>query len=213
MRYNAQPNWAVEVFMRKFVIVIVVGCLMLLSYSCSSQKQQTDAQPQAEYRTTATIKDIMDSMVDPGADYIWESVETVVSAKGVEEKAPHTDEEWKEVRRRAIMLLEATNLLQIPGRQVAKPHEKSENPGIELEPEQIENLINKDRAAWINYAHGLHDATMEAFKAIEAKDSEKLLDVGNRIDEACEKCHLQYWYPDEKRPESAPSLRDQSSKP
>src|SRR5262252_3593924 len=106
MRYNAQPNWAVEVFMRRFGIVIVIGSLMFLSYSCSSQKQQTEAQqPQAEYRTTATIKDIMDSMVDPGADYIWESVETVVSAKGVEEKAPHTDEDWKEVRRHAIMLM------------------------------------------------------------------------------------------------------------
>ena len=191
--------------MRKSVIVIVVGSLMLLSYSCSSQKQQTEAQPQVEYRTTATIKDIMDSMVDPGADYIWESVETIVSAKGVEEKAPHTDEEWKEVRRRAIMLLEATNLLQIPGRHVAKPGEKAEDPKVELGPEQIEELINKDRASWIKHAHGLHDATVEALKAIDAKDAEKLQDVGAGIDEACEKCHLQYWYPNEKRPAEAPS--------
>ena len=197
--------------MKTFIVVTLAIFLLVFCASCSQRSQQ---QPQAEYRTTATVKDIMDSMVDPGADFIWESVATVISAKGVEDRAPHTDEEWKQVRRRAIMLMEATNLLQIPGRQVAKPHEKSENPGIELEPEKIEELINKDRAAWIKYTHGLHDATMEAFKAIEAKDSEKLLDVGNSIDEACEKCHLQYWYPDEKRPESAPSLRDQkSSKP
>jgi len=194
--------------MRKSAIVIVVGSLMLLSYSCSSQKQQTETtQPQAEYRLTATIKDIMDSMVDPGADYIWESVETIVSAKGVEEKAPHTDEEWKEVRRRAIMLLEATNLLQIPGRHVAKPGEKAEDPKVELGPDQIEELINRDRASWIKYAHGLHDAAMDALKAIEAKDAEKLQDVGAAIDEACEKCHLQYWYPNEKRPAEAPSER------
>src|SRR5215470_5954495 len=196
--------------MKTFFVVTLAIFLLVFCASCSQRSQE---QPQAEYRTTSTIKDIMDSMVDPGADFIWESVATVISAKGDEDRAPHTDEEWKEVRRRAIMLMEATNLLQIPGRLVAKPHEKSENPGIELEPEKIEELINKDRPAWIKYAHGLHDATMEALKAIEEKDSEKLLDVGNRIDEACEKCHLQYWYPDEKRPESAPSLRDQSSKP
>jgi hypothetical protein len=117
--------------MKKFIVVTLANLLLVFGTSCSRQPEQ---QPQAEYRTTATIKDIMDSIVDPSADFIWESVATVISAKGTEERAPHTDEEWKEVRRRAIMLLEATNLLQIPGRQVAKPHEKSENPGIELEP-------------------------------------------------------------------------------
>src|SRR5262245_10229802 len=156
--------------MKTFIVVTLAIFLLVFCASCSQRSQQ---QPQAEYRTTATVKDIMDSMVDPGADNIWDSVETVVSAKGVEEKAPHTDEEWKEVRRHAIMLMEATNLLQIPGRHVAKPGEKAEDPKVELAPEQIEDMINKDRAAWIKYAHGLHDATMEAFKAIEEKDAAK----------------------------------------
>ena len=196
--------------MRTFPTLTLIGALLLLCNSCASPK--TAPASQAEYRPTATVKDIMDSMVDPGSDYIWDSVETVVSAKGVEEKAPHTDEEWKEVRRHAIMLLEATNLLQIPGRHVAKAGEKADDPKVELAPEQIEDMINKDRAAWIKYAHGLHDATMEALKAVEAKDKDKLLDVGNGIDEACEKCHLQYWYPNENKPQSAPSQRDASTK-
>ena len=184
--------------------------VLLFGAGCSAQQpQQPQAppQPQAEYRTTATVKDIMDALVDPGSDYIWDSVETVVSAKGTVEKAPHTDEEWKEVRNHALMLLEATNLLQIPGRHVAKPGEKADDPKVELSPDQIEEAINKDRAAWIKYAHGLHDATMEAFKAIEAKDSEGLLNAGDGIDNACEKCHLQYWYPNENKPQSAPSER------
>jgi len=190
---------------------VLAGVVTIFSNSCAQQKPQSQQLLAEEYRTTASVKDIMDSMVDPGADYIWGSVETVVSAKGVEEKAPHTDEEWKNVRRHAIMLMEATNLLQIPGRHVAKPGEKADDPKVELAPEQIEEMINKDRASWIKYAHGLHDAAMEAFKAIEAKDKDKLLDVGNGIDEACEKCHLQYWYPNERKPESAPSQRESSS--
>lgn len=194
--------------MRKSLFIASAGVLLLLG-ACASQQTQPQAQQQAqpEFRTTATIKDIMDALVDPGSDYIWDSVETVVSAKGVEEKAPHTDEDWKEVRNHAIMLLEATNLLQIPGRHVAKSGEKSENPDVELGPDQIEELINKDRASWIKYAHGLHDATLDAFKAIEAKDKDKLLDAGDGIDNACEKCHLQYWYPNERKPEQAPSPR------
>jgi hypothetical protein len=139
----------------------------------------------------------MDSIVDPSSDYIWDSVETVVSADGIEEKAPKTDEDWKEVRRRAIQLMEATNLLRMPGRQVAHPGEKADDPKVELAPEQIQAMIDKDRATWIKYAQGLHEATMATFKAIEAKDAEGLLNTGDGIDNACENCHKHYWYPDD----------------
>ena len=66
----------------------------------------------------------MDSMVDPSADYIFESVAQIADEHGITDKAPHTDEEWKEVRRRAVQLLEAPNLLVIRGRKVARPGEE-----------------------------------------------------------------------------------------
>src|SRR5215470_1238950 len=173
--------------MRKYFFIASALTLILVA-ACAQQKQETQApkEVQPEYQITATVKDIMDSLVDPGSDVLWDSVETVVSAKGTEEKAPHTDEEWKNVRNHAIMLLEATNLLLVPGRHVAKPGEKADDPKVELAPEQIEELINKDRASWIKYAHGLHDATMESMKAIERKDAEGLLNTGDGIDKACE---------------------------
>jgi len=176
--------------------VLVLSALLFLVNACAPAGQKT-APSQPEFRTTATIKDIMDSIVDPSADELWNSVATTVDAKGVHDKFPQNDEEWKAVRRNAIRLLEASNLLLIPGRQVAKSGEKSENPGIELEPEQMQALIDKDRETFSKLAHGLHDRVMVAFKAIEAKDKEALLDSGDGIDQACENCHLKYWYPDE----------------
>jgi hypothetical protein len=143
------------------------------------------------------VKDLMDSVVDPNADFIWNSIATTVSAAGIEEKAPKTDEEWKEVRRHAISLLEASNLLLVPERHVAQSGEKSENPGIELSPEEIEVLINKDRAEWTKLALTLHDAVMPSLKAIDEKSPERLLEAGDTIDRACEGCHLRYWYPND----------------
>jgi len=168
--------------------------------ACSRPEPVLPASPQPEFRPTATIKDIMDSIVDPSADELWESVATTVDATGVHDKYPQTDEEWKAVRRDAIRLLEGSNLLLIPGRHVAKAGEKSENPGIELEPEQMEALINQDRATFSQLAHNLHDSVMVSFKAIEARDKEALLASGAGIDEACEKCHMKYWYPNDVRP-------------
>ena len=182
----------------------VAGGALIVAAACTpkaeapantSAKPATQSTATADFRTTATIKDIMDSVVDPSADYIWDSVSTIVTRKGTEERRPRTDMEWKEVRRRAIALVEATNLLIMDGRKVARPGEKSENPGIELGPEEIQGLIDADHASLIKFAHGLHDAGMKALAAIDKKDADALSDSGEAIDEACEQCHLKYWYP------------------
>jgi cytochrome c556 len=179
--------------MRTYLLLLPATLLLLVA--CTAP--QPAAQPQGDYRINATLKDIMDSMVDPGADYIWESVATTVSEKGIEEKLPRTDEEWTQVRRHAIMLQEAANLLLMPGRRVAEEGVKSENPNIELEPHQIEALINGDRKSFVDFAHALQDTVTPVLKAVDAKDAEGLLNAGDGIDRACENCHLKYWYPEE----------------
>jgi hypothetical protein len=189
-----------------FWSLCVAGGALLVAAACAPKAEAPASAPAAtastpapttaaDFRTTATIKDIMDSVVDPSADFIWDSVSTIVTRKGTEERRPRTDMEWKEVRRRAIALVEATNLLIMDGRKVAKPGEKSENPEVELGPDDIQGLIDADHASLIKFAHGLHDAGMKALAAIDKKDADALSDSGEAIDEACEQCHLKYWYP------------------
>jgi hypothetical protein len=188
--------------------LLLSGVALFVGSACKAQ-QPPQPEYKPEYKLTATIKDIMDSMVDPNADYLWESVATIVSAAGTEERSPKTEKDWIEVRRRAITLIEATNLLQMPGRKVARPGEKSENPGIELEPEQMEKLMTEDRQAFVTLAHGLHDAASEALKAIDEKNAQGLLDAGEKIDSACENCHLKYWYPN--TPQAAEAAQQKKS--
>ena len=188
--------------MRKPVLLCKTLFLVALSvvFWSACRSQQPASAPQPEYSPTATIKDIMDAIIDPSADVVWESVQTVVTPAGTDERMPKNDEEWAAVRRGAIRVVEGTNLLMMPGRHVARPHEKSETPGVELEPEEIEANINKDRAQWNKLAKGLYETSMEALKAIEAKDVSALIDIGGRMDTACENCHMTYWYPNQPLP-------------
>jgi hypothetical protein len=183
--------------MRRFVFLCLVGASVLVAVACNR------TQPPPPFQTEATIKDIMDSMVDPSADVLWQSVATIVSAAGTEERQPRTDDDWKTVHRSAVILVEATNLLKMDGRHVAKAKEKSDNPGIELEPEQMEKLINDDRPAFLKFAKGLHDAALPALRATEDRNPTALLDAGEAIDTACENCHLKYWYPLSEQAEKA----------
>ena len=180
--------------MPRFPWLSVPSVALFLAAACTSAPPPPPPSPQS-LRPTSTIKDIMDSVVDPSADFLWESVATVITKAGTEERQPKTDEEWAEVRRRAIALVEAPNLLMMEGRQVAKAGEKAENPEVELGPEDILKTINADRQAWVSFAHGLQDVAKQMLDAIDARNTQGMIDAGEKIDQACENCHLKYWYP------------------
>jgi hypothetical protein len=177
--------------------------LLVTGASCA---KAPPAEPQLA--KPATIKDIMDSMVDPSGDFLFESLVEIADEKGIRQKAPETDEEWHEVRARAIMLLEAPNLLVMPGRKVAQPGEKSKNPAVELSPEQIQPLVDGDRLSFIKRAGVLQDAAMAVLKAADAKDKKALFDSLEQLDRACENCHLQYWYPNDERAKAAAAAEE-----
>ena len=209
---RAMPNWIRarasargELFSCRLISgrVFPLGmiALMLVAAGCGGpaakppSTQMGAAAPAADFKTDVTIQDIMDLVVDPSADFLWGTVSTTVGAKGVVNKAPHSDAEWREVRRNAVLLMEAANMLKIPGRRVARAGTKSSSPGSEAEPEGTKALMDADRASWNKATDGLYDAAAALLKAAEAKNAEGILDAGNKLDEACEGCHLKYWYP------------------
>lgn len=194
--------------MRRAFPFLVYSLALLLALTAAGCKRATEAAPaptadaaMPPFIPDHTIKDLMLNVVDTNADVVWLSVTTTASEKGLVETRPKNDAEWMRVRQGAVTLAEAANLLMIPGRHVARAGEKSETPGVELEPSEMEALINKDRAAFYKHARALYDAAMLAVDAIDKRDADKVFEVGENIDHACEDCHRNYWYPNEKIPE------------
>jgi hypothetical protein len=182
--------------------------LFLMLAACSPQSQTASNQPGSAastdnpFRITATIQEIMDAEVDPAADFLWASVGFISNKNGTVDKSPKTDKDWEAVRNNALILLEATNLLVIPGRTVATSGSKldpSEVAGIE-DPKDIQKAIEANRQAFIGFAHGLHDAGMQMLKAIDAKDLAGMDAAGEKLDTACEQCHRTFWYPNAPEP-------------
>ena len=191
--------------MRRTPQFFVYSLALLLVVTAAGCKRDTAAAAPAAaamppFIADHTIKDLMLNVVDTNADVVWLSVTTVASDKGLVETRPTNDAEWTRVRQGAIMLAEAANLLMVPGRHVARPGEKSETPGVELEPSEMEELINKDRPAFYEHAKALYNAAMLAANAAEKKDADKVFEIGETIEQACENCHKTYWYPNEQIP-------------
>jgi hypothetical protein len=182
---------------------VLVLCAAAAAASCQA-RQPEPAAPAAgtpTYTTTATIKDIMLHIVDPAGDMVWDAVATVVDKGGLYETVPTTDEDWFKVRSGVITLIEASNLLMVPGRAMARPGEKSVAPGVELEPAEMEELVKKDPEGWMSRTKDLHNISLKVLEIVEKKDAQALFEIGEDLDKACENCHRAYWYPNEKIPD------------
>ncbi|MBH17230.1 MAG: hypothetical protein VX338_05685 [Acidobacteriota bacterium] len=118
------------------------------------------------------VQQLMEMVIDPAADIVWESVGTIVTLDGTEEIFPRSDEEWSTVRNSAMVLAESGNLLMVGDRS------KGEGP-------------------WMIMSQALVEAGMVALEAAESKDPEAVFAVGEQIYNACETCHVLYWYTEE----------------
>jgi hypothetical protein len=191
-----------EATMRKpIAAVLCVAALGLMASVPLAVAQQKSAKAEpTQGRSLSTIRDLMDSIVDPSADVVWGAVGSVVDQDGVHDNFPKTQEEWLNVRRAAIRIIEGSNLLMMPGRDAAPPGSKSEAPGVELEPPEITALIKKNRRSFDAFARTLQALGLEAVRAIEAQDTKALLEIGGQMQDACEGCHQVFWYPGAKQP-------------
>lgn len=154
------------------------------------------AKAPADRPVYSSVQEIMDSIVDPSADVLWGAAGTVIDKDaGVQDLTPKTDEAWHDVRRAAIRMIEAGNLLAMPGRLAAPPGTKSDTPGVELEPPEITALIRKNRKSFDAFAKALQEAAVDARRASEKKDVDLLMDSGTRMENVCESCHQTFWYP------------------
>jgi hypothetical protein len=143
----------------------------------------------------------MEHIVDPISDWVFDAVAIDINEKGISETKPISDEDWLKVERGALILAESANLLKMP-RAMVPAGDKSLNDrpgGPELTPAEIEAKVKKDPAAWNQHADGLRTAALESLEIIKARDSEGLFNAGEKLDKACESCHLEYWYPGDKK--------------
>lgn len=183
-------------------LATLIGATLLGACDKPASPETSTATDTAPLEPTAGIQDIMAGMIEPSAEFIWGSVSTTVTAEGVEEKQPRTEEEWHEVRRHALILTESANLLRVEGRHVTRGGRQLDDHGTpgNLTLEQVEQAITADRASFVGFSQALHEVGEALVKAAEDKDVQTIMSAGETLDEVCESCHLKFWYPGQKIP-------------
>ena len=148
------------------VRVFVVAWTLVFLSGCGSAEDRVGSDREVRYRPVASVKQLMESVLDPAADVVWDSAGFVITAEGETDLQPTTPEGWLRVQNSAVVLAESGNLLMLPGRSAGPD--------------------------WISHATALAEAGRAAVSAAEARDAEALFDAGGVVYQACRACHVQF---------------------
>ena len=139
-------------------VLFLVGC---------GEAPKPPAPPASAVQPVLSLKQLMEWVIDPAADAVWDPVKTIITEQGTKEIAPQTQEEWDAVRNGAAMLIESANLLMMDGRA-------------------------RDQGEWLAAARRLSATAETALKAAEAKNAAAVFAAGGEIYNACSACHRRY---------------------
>jgi len=147
----------------------VAAIATLLIASCSAPEETTvdTAAADTSYNTELSVVEVMNLVLEPASDILWDSGGWVLDAAGYEELYPTTDEGWAFVRAQAAIVVESGNMLALPGRA-------------------------EDSDAWMIYTEGLSAAGRLAMEAAASHNEEDFFQAGAQIYSVCTACHQAY---------------------
>jgi hypothetical protein len=187
-------------------VSVCTGLLVLgvLASACSSSKPTPVPRPALELwgdlKPVVSVKELMRDMIDPASDNVFNAVRAVTTKNGTVETEPKTDEDWEKIRIGAVTMAEGIYLLKIP-RPFAPPGDENNSTGPEpeeLSPAQIKAKLEADPVLWNAKIEALRNVGLEVLDIVKKKNVKELWDAGENLDQACESCHLIYWYPGDK---------------
>jgi hypothetical protein len=145
------------------------ACVALLA-GCN----QKPAEPVAKYNIdTLPIPELMGHVVDPASFAYWKGSGTEETAEGTKQLAPTTDEGWESLESAAAVLIEAGNMLQLPGR-----------------PRDVPKYA--PTSTWMKYAQQLSAEAVLAKAAAEKHDANGVYVEGAKLYQICTACHKEY---------------------
>lgn len=150
--------------LKHLITVIAVSAIAACSAPESSEESSASA---TVFNTTLNVQEVMALVLEPASDTLWDSGGWVLDASGYEELYPTTDEGWAFVRAQAAIVVEAGNMLALPGRAV-------------------------DNDAWMIYSEGLSEAGLNAMTAAESRNKEDFFQAGAKLYSVCTACHQAY---------------------
>jgi hypothetical protein len=151
-------------FARPIVTATALFVSALVLQQCSRDTSSPAAPADARFRPVASVDQLMDSIVVPSSQKVFDAV---VFSNGALVSAPKSDADWLSVQLSAIAVAEAGNLLMMPPRATGG-------------------------SDWMQMALALNASAARVADAARRKSIDDLLTTGSDLYDTCTACHEKY---------------------
>ena len=186
-----------------FIRTKLCALLVISTAACSSSNSAPVSSPATrlwgDMKPIVSVKELMDLMIDPASDYVFDAIGTIITTEKTTEIQPRTEDDWRRLQIGAVTMAEGAYLLKVPRRfaPVGDENNSSGPEAEELSPAQITAKLEKDPVLWNAKIEALRNASLEVLEIVKKKDVNALWGACDDLDAACENCHLEFWYPGE----------------
>lgn len=144
----------------------------------------------------AVVYTIMKDVVAPQADRLWDVGNRGMNDDGEPDGSQLSAQDWEKLADAAAHMKAAATSLATSGDITVAPTGKKIGESA-ASPAQIQQFIARDRAGFARHAQELADISDAYLQAAAGRDAVKLAAAAGRMDEVCEACHAQFWYPEQ----------------
>ena len=147
----------------------------------------------------SNLHHLMKDVVSVQTQAIWDVGNNAQDDDGNPDAAKIKPADWSRLIQAGTRVKAAAQLLaqakQVTVAPAGEAIEDEEDPGA-LNAKGVQSLIQTNPSAFRAFATALSASMDEVVTAARAKDAIKLAEVSGRLDEVCESCHKQFWYPE-----------------
>src|SRR3954471_2175102 len=166
-------------------VMLAVGALSLTAQTPPRPGQRrADGTTSASSQVHANLNQLMRGMLYPAANVVFSAqADNPGDVKPIPGRDPSMATDpltstfggWLAIENAALALAESANLLLVPGRICSN--------GVPVPLKDPE---------WVAFVQKVRDVGMTAFKAAQAKDQPKMIDVSETLSAACAGCHRKW---------------------
>jgi cytochrome c556 len=183
----------------RLILVSTLNKTLAFLLAASTLGIITGAVTAAPTTPPANLHHLMKDVVSIQAQAIWDVGNNAQDDDGNPDASKIKPADWSRLIQAGSRVKQAAqSLAQASHVTVAPPGvaiDDEEDPGA-LNAKGVQSLIEANPSAFRAFAAALSASMDEVLAAARSQDAVKLADVSGRLDEVCESCHKQFWYPE-----------------
>lgn len=150
------------------------------------------------------VHDLMKKVFAVQTQIVWDVGNNAQDDNGNPDASKLTAADWDNLIKAAAQVRQASETLAKADKlMAAAPGQKLDGEGTTpgaYTVKQVQAAIDRNPKAFKAFATAMAVSMKEIESAAKTRDAKKLFDASGAIDQVCENCHKQFWYPEENVP-------------